>query len=115
MNGKKYVEYPYDIEKDLEKVVVSKSKEIFGDKTVYIDIKKKVGKKSSHLRTIPDGFLINCLDPDKPELYFVENELEEKPKVYDHLASQVSKFISAIQTEPMEIQSMIIDLIEENT
>jgi len=114
INEKRFLEDYYENEADLEKVVVTNSKKIFGEKTIYIDVKKKIGKKSTRLKTIPDGYLINCVNPDKPELYIIENELSDKPNLNDHITVQIGRFISAIRTEPMELQSMIVDIIENH-
>lgn len=45
--------YEYTLENEFEKVIVEHAKQIFGNNTVYIDIKKKIG---DNIVTIPDGY-----------------------------------------------------------
>ena len=42
--GKLFALLEYSNEKDFEKDVITHSKEIFGPKSIYIDIKKRIGK-----------------------------------------------------------------------
>ncbi|GAJ22665.1 unnamed protein product, partial [marine sediment metagenome] len=55
--GKVFTSYEYSKESDFEGDVIKHSKEIFGPKSVYIDIKKKI--KKDNIITIPDGYLID--------------------------------------------------------
>ena len=66
----KYYEYPNEAE--FESEVVKQASYIFGKQTIYIDIKKRIGRD---ILTIPDGYLIDLSFSDDPRLYIIENEL----------------------------------------
>ncbi|GAG26723.1 unnamed protein product [marine sediment metagenome] len=71
--GKVFTFYEYSRESDFERDVIEHSKEIFGPKSLYIDIKKKI--KKDNIITIPDGYLIDFSFEGDPRIYIVENEL----------------------------------------
>jgi len=84
LKDKKYSILSFDSEDDFEKAVIENSSFLFGKDTVYIDVKKKVGKKNKYHKGIPDGYLIDFFDAKSPQLYFIENELD-KHDVYGHI------------------------------
>ncbi|MEL6675642.1 MAG: hypothetical protein AAFR61_25765 [Bacteroidota bacterium] len=53
-NQQTYLLHEYGLEKDFERVIIAHAKEIFGERSVYIDIKKRIGDS---ILTIPDGYL----------------------------------------------------------
>lgn len=57
INNKIYERAQYSEESEFAKDIVGNSDDIFGDKTIYIDIKKKV--KGNKIGVIPDGYLID--------------------------------------------------------
>ena len=57
-------------EEELEKVVVENYPLIFGNRTIYFDIKKQVRSKSGNIYSIPDGYLINFSE-QLPKLYVI--------------------------------------------
>lgn len=61
-------------EEELERAVVQFSDIIFGEKTVYFDVKRKVRTKRGGLGAIPDGYLISLIG-GSPKLFIVENEI----------------------------------------
>ena len=71
--GKVFTFYEYSKESDFEKDVIDHAKEIFGPKSVYIDIKKKI--ENDNILTIPDGYLLDFSFEADPRLYIIENEL----------------------------------------
>jgi len=83
---------PKDEEKEFHPMIKEHSKEIFGEDSVYFDIKHKLTSKSG-IAAIPDAYVITLSKPYK--WYIVENELSSHP-VYSHIVPQVSKFISGI-------------------
>lgn len=70
-NDRLFTLYEYSKEDEFEKHVIEHSKEIFGPKSVYIDIKKRIGE--DNILTIPDGYLIDLSFPFDPRLYILEN------------------------------------------
>ena len=82
IGDKKYEEYVYKREEEFEKDIISKSKELFGEKTYYINVKKLI-KNDKNSGTIPDGYLLDCTYEKEPRLYIVENELNVLKIVVD--------------------------------
>jgi hypothetical protein len=72
-NDKNFVLTGFKNEEDLEKTVVNLSEDIFGKKSIYIDLKKKVKRKATSFSNIPDGYLLDFRS--KIKLWIVENEL----------------------------------------
>jgi predicted transport protein len=108
-NKKLFREKIYLLENDLELEVINYSKQIFGEKTVYINTKKKIGGKSLG-NTIPDGFLFDFSDKDSPAFYLVEVELA-KHDFYRHIFPQITKFISFFKNSTS--QSDLVEKIHE--
>lgn len=74
-------------------MVKEHSKEIFGETSIYFDIKHKLTSKSG-IAVIPDAYVITLSKPY--EWYIIENELASHP-VYSHIVPQVSKFVDGIE------------------
>lgn len=92
MDGLKFAETVFSSEDDFEKVVKENSKTLFGDKTVYFDIKNKVDSKTLG-SAVPDGFLFDFKDEENPEFYIVEVELQ-RHDFYKHIFPQITKFFA---------------------
>ena len=86
-NKQIYSYYEYQSEAEFEAEIVQQYAQIFGDRTIYIDIKKRIGKG---ILTIPDGYLIDLSFIDDPRLYIIENELSTHTP-YKHIGSQILK------------------------
>lgn len=97
IDNKTFEETAFENEDELERAVVNNKKYIFGDETVLIDIKRKVGLKNSKNTGIPDGFLIDFSNPNKPQLFFVEYELESH-HLYEHIGPQIMRFYASFET-----------------
>jgi predicted transport protein len=102
---------PKDEEKQFHPIVREHSKEVFGEKSLYFDV-KHVLKTASGIGSIPDAYVINLSKP--PEWYVVENELASHP-AYDHIAKQLMKFINGIENQNAknQILDMLYDKISE--
>jgi hypothetical protein len=98
---------PKDEEKEFHPMVRNCSKEIFGEDSVYFDIKHKLSSKSG-IAAIPDAYVITLSKPY--EWYIVENELASHP-VYSHIVPQISKFVDSI--EELETQRDIRDILDK--
>lgn len=82
----------YTKESDFEEEVFNRSKDFFGKNAVLINAKKKIG--SEHLgNVIPDGFLFDFSDPQNPEFYLLEIELQ-RHGFYEHIFPQITKFFA---------------------
>lgn len=91
-NGVRFSEKIYKIEAEFEELVVLNSKTFFGQKTIYIDSKKKIDNNSFG-GVIPDGFLFDFSDKKNPEFYLVEVELV-KHSFFNHIFPQITKFFA---------------------
>jgi predicted transport protein len=98
---------PKDEEKEFHPLVKNRYKEIFGEDSIYFDIKHKLVSKSG-ISAIPDAYVIILSKPY--EWYIVENELSSHP-VYSHIVPQISKFVDSI--EELEAQSDIRDVLDK--
>jgi len=92
MDGNRFIENEFKTEEEFERIVRDNSKTLFGSKTIYFDLKKKIDSKSLG-STIPDGFLFDFHDKANPEFYIVEVELS-KHDFYKHIFPQITKFFA---------------------
>ncbi len=92
LNGQIFEQVIYSREDDFEQLVAQNAQTIFGDKAIYIDAKKRINT-SSIGGTIPDGFLIDLSDPDDPQFYLVEVELQGHD-FFRHIFPQITKFFA---------------------
>lgn len=111
LNGKEYVEYQYEKEEEFERDVVANARALFGEKTIYIDVKKSLKAKYSN-RSIPDGYLFDYTVSDKPKLYFIENELKNHP-VKEHICPQLLQFALNYRYNLLELKELLIKSIGE--
>ena len=107
VNGQKLSQCKYALEEELEKDIVAVSKTLFGEKTVYIDCKKKISG-SAMGASIPDGFLIDFSDENAPIFYIVEVELA-RHDFYKHIFPQITKFFAFFNNS--QSQSDLLDKI----
>lgn len=111
-NNKEYIEYNFeDNEEVFERDIVKNAKNIFGEKTVYIDIKTllKPNKKSDG--TIPDGYLLDFTIESNPRLYLVENEVRNH-SIKNHIAPQIMNFFLNYKDSFIKIKNEIIKYLE---
>ncbi len=92
LNGEIFEQAIYSNEDAFEQLIAQNAQTIFGDKAIYIDTKKKVNT-SSFGGTIPDGFLIDLSDPEDPQFYLVEVELQ-RHDFFGHIFPQITKFFA---------------------
>lgn len=95
IDGVKYLEWAPEgdrAEEELEQIVKKHASEIFGENSIYVDIKHKLKSKAG-TGTIPDGYVITF--GDNPQLHIVEVELFNHS--YDHIISQITKIITCLK------------------
>ncbi len=114
MSNKKYCFLDFDSEEDFEKAVIDNCKYVFGKDTIYIDIKRRVGKESSYNKGVPDGYLIDFTSKKQPQLYFVECELSTHD-IYSHISEQLLRFNTVIKTSQNQIRTKLLDAIKSNS
>jgi len=92
LNGEIFEQVLYAREEDFEQLVAKNAETIFGNKSIYIDAKRKIDTLALG-GTIPDGFLIDLSDPDEPQFYLVEVELQSHD-FFKHIFPQVTRFFA---------------------
>jgi len=111
-NGKVFTSYEYSKESDFESDIIKHAKEIFGPKSLYIDIKKRI--KKDNIITIPDGYLLDFSFEMDPRLYIIENELVTHDP-YKHIGEQLLKFAISYKASGLRIKKFLVNKIRENS
>jgi predicted transport protein len=107
-SNKRYQRLRFKTEAELEALISSNSKLLFGDRSVYIDVKKRIN--SGELgKTIPDALLFDLSDVDNPKFFLVEVELA-KHSFFNHIFPQITKFFAFIR-EGNSYQSDLISFL----
>jgi hypothetical protein len=105
IDGVRYEEWRPRNEDEFERMVQEHAKDIFGEQSIYLDIKHKLKSKSG-IGSIPDGYVI--VFGDQPHWHIVEVELSSHP-LYEHIVPQVSRFITGIKNP--STQKDIVDAL----
>lgn len=105
-NNKIFTQINYDDEDEFERTVVNNSSAIFGNHGIYIDIKKKIGKKTA-AAGIPDGYYLDLKFHESPSVYIIENELIEHSLI-KHISEQISRFILSAQYDKLSIRELLL-------
>ena len=61
-----YLNDPFEYEKDLESAIQEISVSLFGSSRIYLEVKKKIGKKGK-TQNIPDAYLIDLASKKTPD------------------------------------------------
>jgi hypothetical protein len=99
----KYEEWTPPNEDEFEQIVKEHAKDIFGEDSIYFDIKQRIRTKAG-IGSIPDGYAVTF--GDTPCWYIVEVELSSHP-LYEHIVPQMTKFSRAIND--LNAQRAIVD------
>ncbi len=110
-NSESFVLHEHKKEVDFEKVVVQLSSQVFGDESIYFDIKKKI--RNGDVATIPDGYLLDLVDPQNPSLYVVENEIVSHD-AFKHIGIQLLKFATSFDSSHAEIKKFLMNELQSN-
>ena len=106
IDGVKFNLFVPEDEKQLEEMVKEHAKEIFGQDTVYFDLKQKIISKSG-IGSIPDGYVI---DLSRSAWYIVEVELSSHP-LHEHVTGQLNRFWVGIKN--LNAQRELIDALHK--
>ncbi len=98
-------------EAELERAVVKFSDLIFGEKTVYFDVKREVRRKRGGLRGIPDGYLISLVG-GSPKLFVVENEIAEHDEL--DIGQQLMKYQATFKEGQYKTKTILQQEIKRN-
>lgn len=108
IDGVKYEAWTPTSEGEFERMVKEHAQDIFGEQSIYLDIKHKLKSKSG-IGSIPDGYVI--VFGEQPHWHIVEVELSSHP-LYEHIVPQVSRFISGIKN-PSTQKDIVSALYQE--
>ena len=104
-NKGRYVHLPYEKEAELEDAVNEVKDVLFGKKRIYLDDKRKIGKKGS-TKNIPDGYLLDLTNHEDPKIFVVENDLSSHQHL-KHIAVQILEFSLSFETSKIAIKGII--------
>ena len=107
IDGVKYELWAPPNEDEFEQVVKEHTLEIFGEQSMYLDLKQKL-KSRSGIGSIPDGYVI--ILGDSLQWHIIEVELSSHP-LHEHIVPQVGRFISGISNP--NVQKGIVNAIDE--
>jgi hypothetical protein len=107
-----YLDDPFEYEKDLESAIQEISVSLFGSSRIYLEVKKKIGKKGK-TQNIPDAYLIDLASKKNPTLYVVENELAKHDPL-KHIAVQILQFSLSFESSPQKVKGIIKDVLVAN-
>lgn len=110
INNKEFTYYEYTNETEFEEDVVENANKIFGEKSIYVDIKKRIGDK---ILSIPDGYLLDFSFANEPRLYIIENELVIHD-AYKHIGQQILKFAISYKASGRKIKRVLLEEIQKN-
>jgi hypothetical protein len=108
IDGVKYEEWTPASEDDFERVAKEHAQDIFGEQSIYLDIRHKL-KSRSGIVAIPDGYVVVL--GQQPCWHIVEVELSSHP-LYEHIVPQVSKFINGVKN-PATQKDIVSALYQE--
>jgi len=111
INDKVFEKVTFTLENDFEKVVIELSDKIFGENTIYIDVKKKL--KGNNIGVIPDGYLIDMTIVEEPKLYIIENELVNHHP-YKHIGIQMLTFVTSFDDDRLKLRNIIMNEISKH-
>jgi len=112
LEKREYSLYDFENEVEFEKAVIENQKYLFGKDSIYIDVKKKIGKDNH--KGIPDAFLIDFYDSKKPQLYIIENEIASHD-VYSSITEQIARFGVSTISSINQIRNVLIKAIGDET
>lgn len=104
-----YNEHLYKDERELERLVVAHAEEMFGEGTLYFDIKQRVATKLA--TRVTDGLLLDFRFRKPPQLWVVEYELSSH-SLQKHVIPQLRGFVKAL-TRNEETMTTVQDSIHK--
>ena len=107
----KYLEIPYDKESELEDAVNAVKGTLFGSTRIYLDDKKKIGKKGG-TNNLPDGYLIDLTNSQDPKIFVVENDLASHQHL-KHIAVQILEFSLSFETSKVKVKNIVKEMLQK--
>jgi hypothetical protein len=103
----------YETEQPFERTVVAHANEIFGDRRIYLDCKRRIGAKDGK-QSVPDAYVIDLSRPREPQLYVVENEISSHD-LFKHIGVQLLQFSVSFSQAGRSIKQILFDEICEES
>jgi hypothetical protein len=97
----------YETEQEFERAVVAHVNDIFGERRIYLDSKRRIGAKDGK-QSVPDAYLIDVSSPSDPQLYVVENELSSHD-LFKHIGVQLLQFSVSFAQAGRTIKQILFD------
>lgn len=107
----RYIEISYERESELEEVVNEVKEALFGSTRIYLDDKKKIGKKG-RTNNLPDGYLIDLTNSQDPKIFVVENDLSSHQHL-KHIAVQILEFSLSFETSKVKVKNVIKEMLHK--
>ncbi|WP_369049556.1 hypothetical protein [Tenacibaculum sp. UWU-22] len=107
----KYTELPYEKESELEEAVNEVKEGLFGSNRIYLDDKKKIGKKGG-TNNLPDGYLIDLTNNQEPKIFVVENDLASHQHL-KHIAVQILEFSLSFESSKVKVKNVIKEMLQK--
>jgi hypothetical protein len=107
----RYVNIPYEKESELEDAVNDVKEALFGSTRIYLDDKKKIGKKGG-TNNLPDGYLIDLTNSQDPKIFVVENDLASHQHL-KHIAVQILEFSLSFETSKVKVKNIIKEMLQK--
>jgi hypothetical protein len=99
----------HEKEHEFERTVVAHANDIFGERRIYLDCKRRIGGKEGK-QSIPDAYLIDLSRPHEPQLYVVENEISEHD-LFKHIGVQLLQFSVSFAQAGRTIKQVLFEEI----
>lgn len=107
----KYTEMPFEKEADLEIAVNEVKDELFGSNRIYLDDKKKIGRKGK-TKNLPDGYLLDFANPKDPKLFVIENDLASHQHL-KHIAVQILEFSLSFESSKVKVKNIVKGMLQK--
>lgn len=106
-----YLEIPYENESELEDAINEVKEALWGSTRIYLDDKRKIGKKGS-TNNLPDGYLIDITNTQDPKIFVVENDLASHQHL-KHIAVQILEFSLSFESSKVKVKNVIKEMLQK--
>jgi len=90
-NDQKYQEYKYELRDEILTDLLSDSKILFSQDTIFLNA-KRVSVYNGKVDMLPDAFLFDFSDKDKVQVHLIEVEIY-KDRFYSHILARTTKLL----------------------
>lgn len=97
----------YALEKEFEEAVVEQAREIFRPRRVYLDCKRRIGRRGGK-QSIPDGYLLDLSSKLEPQLFVVEIEMASHD-LFSHVGVQLLQFSVSYNAAPRVVRQTLFE------